>query len=90
MRPRWSRSVRSVRIDCPARTIWRSTGRALLVADTHNHRIAIYDVDGASGLFVGEVSGALRKPEGVDVAADGTIYVTSSLPARWRSARACP
>ena len=62
----------------------------LLVADTHNHRIAIYDVDGASGLFVGEVSGALRKPEGVDVAADGTIYVTSSLPARWRSARACP
>ena len=52
--------------------------RRLLVADTHNHRIAIYDVDGASGVFVDEIGDPLRKPEGVDVAADGTIYVTSA------------
>ena len=50
----------------------------LLVADTHNHRIAIYEVDGASGVFVGTIGDPLRKPEGVDVAADGTIYVTSA------------
>ena len=50
----------------------------LLVADTHNHRIAIYEVDGASGVFVGAIGDPLRKPEGVDVAADGTIYVTSA------------
>ena len=50
----------------------------LLVADTHNHRIAIYEVDGASGAFVDDIRGSLRKPEGVDVAADGTIYVTSA------------
>ena len=50
----------------------------LLVADTHNHRIAIYEVDGASGVFVDEIRGPLRKPEGVDVAADGAIYVTSA------------
>ena len=50
----------------------------LLVADTHNHRIAIYEVDGASGVFAGEIGDPLRKPEGVDVAADGTIYVTSA------------
>ena len=50
----------------------------LLVADTQNHRIAIYEVDGASGVFVGAIGDPLRKPEGVDVAADGTIYVTSA------------
>ena len=50
----------------------------LLVAETHNHRIAIYEVDGASSVFVGAIGDPLRKPEGVDVAADGTIYVTSA------------
>ena len=50
----------------------------LLVADTHNHRIAIYEVDGAAGVFVDDIRGSLRTPEGVDVAADGTIYVTSA------------
>ena len=50
----------------------------LLVADTHNHRIAIYEVDGASGVFVDDIRGSLRTPEGVDVAADGAIYVTSA------------
>ena len=50
----------------------------LLVADTHNHRIAIYEVEGATGVYVDEIGDPLRKPEGVDVAADGTIYVTSA------------
>ena len=50
----------------------------LLVADTHNHRIAIYEMDGASGVFVDDIRGSLRTPEGVDVDADGTIYVTSA------------
>ena len=50
----------------------------LLVADTHNHRIAIYEVDGVAGAFVDDIRGSLRTPEGVDVASDGTIYVTSA------------
>ena len=50
----------------------------LLVADTNSHRIAIYEVDGASGVLVDEIGDPLHKPEGVDVATDGTVYVTSA------------
>ena len=65
------------RLSGPHDVAFDQRGR-LLVADTHNHRIAIYRVDGAAGVFVDDIRGSLRTPEGVDVAADGTIYVTSA------------
>lgn len=54
------------------------TAGRLLVADTHNHRIAIYWVDGASGTLVGEMRGPINKPEGVEAAWDRTVLVTSA------------
>lgn len=50
----------------------------LLVADTHNHRIAIYRLDGASGTLVGELSEGIRKPEGVLAGPGGRVYVTGA------------
>ena len=52
-------------------------GGRLLVADTGNGRIAIYRVDGASGVLVGELGG-LAAPEGVAVLADGRIAATNT------------
>jgi len=49
----------------------------LLVADTGNDRIAIYDVKGARARLVGEMKG-LSGPEGVAVAADGRVLVTNT------------
>lgn len=49
----------------------------LLVADTGNDRIAIYEVEGVTGRLVGEIAG-LAGPEGVVAAADGTIYLTNA------------
>lgn len=48
----------------------------LLVADTGNDRIAIYEVSGVTGRLVDEIGG-LASPEGVVVAQDGTIYLTN-------------
>jgi YVTN family beta-propeller protein len=48
----------------------------LLVADTGNDRIAIYQVSGVTGTLVDEIGG-LASPEGVVVAPDGTIYLTN-------------
>ncbi len=48
----------------------------LLVADTGNGRIAIYQVSGTTGRLVDEISG-LASPEGVVAAPDGTIYLTN-------------
>ena len=50
----------------------------LLVADTGNNRIAIYQVSGAKGRFVGEVAGDFSRPEGVAVHPNGRIYVTGA------------
>ncbi len=50
----------------------------LYVADTHNHRIAIYELEGADGKLVGELASGLRKPEGVLVGRDGRVYVTGA------------
>jgi len=50
----------------------------LLVADTHNHRITIYELDGATGTLVGELSERIRKPEGVLAGPGGRIYATGA------------
>ncbi len=50
----------------------------LLVADTHNHRIAIYELDGAMGTLVGELSEGIRKPEGVLAGPGGHVYATGA------------
>ena len=49
----------------------------LLVADTGNNRIAIYEVNGAQAKLVGELKG-LAGPEGVAVAPDGRVIVTNT------------
>jgi DNA-binding beta-propeller fold protein YncE len=52
----------------------------LLVADTGNDRIAIYEVSAAKAKLVGELKG-LAGPEGVAVAADGRVIVTNTRAA---------
>lgn len=52
----------------------------LLVADTGNDRVAIYDVNGAQATLVGELKG-LSGPEGVAVALDGRVIVTNTRSA---------
>ena len=49
----------------------------LLVADTGNDRVAIYEVSAASAKLVGELKG-VSGPEGVAVAPDGRIIVTNT------------
>jgi DNA-binding beta-propeller fold protein YncE len=49
----------------------------LLVADTGNDRIAIYEVKGAQAKLVGELKG-LSGPEGVAVAPDGRVLVSNT------------
>jgi DNA-binding beta-propeller fold protein YncE len=49
----------------------------LLVADTGNDRIAIYEVKGAQAKLVGELKG-LSGPEGVAVASDGRVIVSNT------------
>ncbi len=48
------------------------------VADTHNDRIAIYELDGNNAKLVGKLSEKIRKPEGVLVHPNGRIYVTGA------------
>ena len=47
----------------------------LYVADTHNHRVGIYELDGTEATLIGELEGDLRKPEGVLVHPNGRVYV---------------
>lgn len=49
----------------------------LLVADTGNDRIAIYEVSGTHGRLAGEIRQGLEAPEGVAVGADKRVYVTN-------------
>lgn len=53
----------------------------LLVADTGNDRIAIYEVSGARGRLAGEIRDGLAAPEGIAVGADGRIYVSNTRSA---------
>ncbi|MDF1730696.1 MAG: NHL repeat-containing protein [Minwuia sp.] len=50
----------------------------LLVADTHNNRVTIYELDGTRGALVGELSERVRGPEGVLAGPDGRIYVAGA------------
>lgn len=49
-------------------------GRAY-VADTHNGRVTIYEMDGTMAKLVGELSARIRGPEGVLVHPNGRVYV---------------
>ena len=48
------------------------------VADTHNNRIAIYDIHGTNAEFSGQITGRIRGPEGVLVHPNGLIYVAGA------------
>lgn len=50
----------------------------LYVADTHNNRVTIYDLQGTNGTLKGELSGGMRGPEGVLAGPDGRIYVAGA------------
>lgn len=50
----------------------------LYVADTHNHRTAIYELRGNDARLVGELSEQIRKPEGVLAHPNGRVYVTGA------------
>lgn len=52
-------------------------GRAY-VADTHNNRVTIYEMDGLKARLVGELSEKIRGPEGVLVHPNGRIYVAGA------------
>lgn len=61
----------------PHDVVFDRAGR-LLVADSGNNRIAVYDVHGAQGRRVAEWQNGLDSPEGVAVGADGRVYVTNA------------
>ena len=61
----------------PHDVVFQADGK-LLVADTGNSRIAIYEVSGATGRYVGEITGNFSRPEGVAVHPNGRVYVTGA------------
>jgi DNA-binding beta-propeller fold protein YncE len=52
-------------------------GRAY-VADTHNNRVLIYEVDGLEAERVGQLDVRIRGPEGVLVHSNGRVYVAGA------------
>ncbi|MDX1487552.1 MAG: NHL repeat-containing protein [Acidiferrobacterales bacterium] len=64
-------------VSAPHDVVFDAQGR-LLVADTGNSRIAIYEVDGARGRLVGSLQGRIRRPEGVAVHKDGRVFATGA------------
>lgn len=55
-------------------------GRAY-VADTHNNRVTIYEMDGTEATLLGELSGGMRGPEGVLAHPNGRVYVAGAWSA---------
>jgi len=53
-------------------------GGLAYVADTHNSRVIIYDVDGTRAELVGELGESIRGPEGVLAHPNGKIYVAGA------------
>jgi DNA-binding beta-propeller fold protein YncE len=64
-------------LNAPHDVHFDSAGR-LLVADSGNDRIAIYDIDGAQARFLGELTEGMRSPEGVTSEPNGYVYVAST------------
>ncbi|WP_455207259.1 NHL repeat-containing protein [Kaarinaea lacus] len=54
-----------------------SAGR-LLVADSGNDRIVIYEMDGVNARLVGELADNMRSPEGVTSDSSGNVFVAST------------
>jgi sugar lactone lactonase YvrE len=54
-----------------------SEGRGY-VADTHNNRVTIYEMNGAKGTMIGELRERIRGPEGVLAHPNGRIYVAGA------------
>jgi DNA-binding beta-propeller fold protein YncE len=52
-------------------------GRAY-VADTHNNRVTIYEIDGTRARLTGQLSERIRGPEGVLAHPNGRIYVAGA------------
>ena len=52
-------------------------GRAY-VADTHNNRVTIYDINGTTATLVDELNERIRGPEGVLVHTNGRLYVAGA------------
>lgn len=48
------------------------------VADTHNNRVTIYELDGFDARLVGELRERIRGPEGVLVHPNGQVYVAGA------------
>jgi DNA-binding beta-propeller fold protein YncE len=48
------------------------------VADTHNNRVTLYAMTGASGVLIGELKERIRGPEGVLAHPNGRIYVAGA------------
>ena len=61
----------------PHDVVFDADGR-LLVADTGNSRIAVYQVSGITGQLIGEYKGDFSRPEGVAAHPNGHIYVTGA------------
>ncbi|MDX1432061.1 MAG: NHL repeat-containing protein [Gammaproteobacteria bacterium] len=64
-------------VSAPHDVVFDAAGR-LLVADTGNARIAVYEVDAAKGRLVGSLEGNFRGPEGVGIHPDGRVFVTGA------------
>tara|TARA_B100000315_G_scaffold24073_1_gene20825 strand:- start:4822 stop:5724 length:903 start_codon:yes stop_codon:yes gene_type:complete len=64
-------------LEAPHDVAFDRMGR-LLVADSGNDRIVIYNVTGVNATYEGELSGGLRSPEGVTSDSRGVIYVTNA------------
>jgi len=54
-----------------------SAGRAY-VADTHNNRVTVYEIDGTRARLVGELGERVRGPEGVLAHPNGLVYVAGA------------